>query len=85
MGLAGFATFTTRSDTEVILRLYERDGEDAVAQLDGMFAFVIQDGQNLFAARAPIGIKPLYYGRRGAGYAFASEIKALIDRAGQNE
>ncbi|MFC1491973.1 asparagine synthase B [Nitrospinota bacterium] len=72
------ATFTTRSDTEVILRLYERDGEDAVAQLDGMFAFVIQDGQNLFAARDPIGIKPLYYGRRGAGYAFASEIKALI-------
>lgn len=73
--------FTTRSDTEVVLRLFEREGAETVRRLDGMFAFVIQDGPQVFAARDPVGIKPLYYGRRGAGYAFASEIKALIGRA----
>ena len=70
--------FATGSDTEVILRLFEREREEVVAHLDGMFAFVIQEGPHVFAARDPIGIKPLYYGPRGAGYAFASEIKALI-------
>ena len=79
--MLGADHFITRSDTEVVLRLFEREGAETVRRLDGMFAFVIQDGAQVFAARDPVGIKPLYYGRRGAGYAFASEIKALIGRA----
>lgn len=68
----------TRSDSETILRLFEERSEQAVAQLDGMFAFVIADGEHVFAARDPIGIKPLYIGRNGSAWCFASEQKALV-------
>ncbi|MCE7985146.1 MAG: asparagine synthase B [Caldilinea sp. CFX5] len=68
----------TCTDTEVILRLYAKLGTDCVALLDGMFAFAILGGDDLFLARDPLGIKPLYtgLGSDGTRY-FASEIKAL--------
>jgi asparagine synthase (glutamine-hydrolysing) len=67
----------THTDTEVILRLYDRLGPECVALLDGMFAFAILSDGELFLARDPLGIKPLYLAARGASLYFASEIKAL--------
>ncbi len=72
--------FQTQSDSEVILHLYEELGPSCVTKLDGMFAFVLSDGHKIFAARDPLGIKPLYKGRdKEGGVWFASELKALID------
>jgi asparagine synthase (glutamine-hydrolysing) len=68
---------STRTDTEVIVHLYDRFGPQCVSMLDGMFAFAILDGDELFLARDPLGIKPLYIGTRGQTLFFASEIKAL--------
>lgn len=72
--------FSTRSDTEVIVHLYEDYGERCVEHLRGMFAFAIADGEKLFLARDRFGIKPLYYSvlRSGKLFLFASEIKALL-------
>lgn len=67
----------TTSDTEVIVHLYARFGASCVRLLDGMFAFAILDQGELFLARDPLGIKPLYYGRRDGVLCFASEISAL--------
>ena len=75
--LAGTHTFRTRSDSEATLHLYEELGDALPRQLDGMFAFAIADGKDLFLARDPIGIKPLYYGRREGHLVIASELKAL--------
>lgn len=72
------ARFRTRSDSEAILQLYLRARQRTASQLDGMYAFVLRDGDDLYVARDPLGIKPLYMGRRGGGWCFASEIKALI-------
>lgn len=69
--------FRTNSDTEVTLHLFEEEGEDSVSRLDGMFAFVVYDGGDIFVARDPLGIKPLYQGRKDGCLFFASEIKAL--------
>ncbi|MBA2570024.1 MAG: asparagine synthase B [Chloroflexi bacterium] len=82
--LIGRHTFVTTSDTEAILHLFEERGAETPAALGGMFAFAICDDENLFLARDPIGIKPLYYGRGvdTAGRpvtAFASEMKPLAD------
>ena len=71
--------FQTRSDSEVILHLYEEEGAGCVERLDGMFAFVLTDGQHVLAARDPLGIKPLYMGRVEGGLWFASELKGLIE------
>ncbi len=69
--------FKTTSDTEAVLHAYEDHGVKVVDLLDGMFAFVIADGKDLFAARDPIGIKPLYYAEENGGWWFSSELKAL--------
>lgn len=70
-------SFGTRNDSEAIVHLYEEHGPDTVSRLDGMYAFIIADGNDLFAARDPIGIKPLYYGKKNDAILFSSEIKAL--------
>jgi asparagine synthase (glutamine-hydrolysing) len=75
------ARFESHSDSEVILHAYRRSGTNAVAELDGMFAFVRQDGERILAARDRVGIKPLYMGRIDGRLCFASEIKALAGRA----
>jgi asparagine synthase (glutamine-hydrolysing) len=73
--------FRTQSDSESALALYVERGTECVSDLDGMFAFALADGDDLFVARDPIGIKPLYFGRVDGNYMFASEIKVLIDIA----
>ena len=72
--------FRTRSDTEVILHLYEKIGLRFVERLTGMFALAIWDArqQMLVLARDRIGIKPLYYHVGLAHIVFASEMKALL-------
>ncbi|MBL8200270.1 MAG: asparagine synthase (glutamine-hydrolyzing) [Chromatiales bacterium] len=72
--------FRTRTDTEVILRLYERYGAGAISKLNGMFAFALWDGRarKLLLVRDHAGIKPLYYWTDGTRLLFASEIKALL-------
>jgi asparagine synthase (glutamine-hydrolysing) len=72
--------FRTTSDTEVLLALFSREGEHMLSRLRGMFALAIWDTQSreLFLARDPYGIKPLYYVRTGHGFLFASQVKALL-------
>jgi asparagine synthase (glutamine-hydrolysing) len=75
--LEGRHLFQTRSDTEVLLHLYEEDHEDMFDQLDGMFAIALAGPGGLVLARDPLGIKPLYYGRKGGIFYAASELKAF--------
>ncbi|MDF0665624.1 MAG: asparagine synthase (glutamine-hydrolyzing) [Nitrospira sp.] len=74
-------TFSTQSDTEVIVHLYEEMGHDCVHRLRGMFAFAIWDGHKdeLYLARDRVGKKPLYYAIANETLYFASEIQALYD------
>lgn len=80
--------FSTHTDTEVILHLYEEMGARCVERLNGMFAFAIWDEprQTLLLARDRIGQKPLFYRMHEGELLFASEIKALLaaDRVERN-
>jgi len=71
--------FKTKTDTEVIVHLYEDYGADCVNHLRGMFAFVIWDSNNkkLFCARDRFGIKPFYYFLDNKKFVFGSELKVL--------
>ncbi|MGH9358378.1 MAG: asparagine synthase (glutamine-hydrolyzing) [Terriglobia bacterium] len=75
--------FYTRSDTEVIVHLYEEHGSDCVHKLRGMFAFAVLDErhQTLLLARDRLGIKPAHYAVTGDGLIFGSEIKAILAAA----
>ena len=73
--------FHTTSDTEVLLALFAAEGEAMLPRLRGMFAFAIWDTllSELFVARDPYGIKPLYYGKTiDGGFIVASQVKALL-------
>jgi asparagine synthase (glutamine-hydrolysing) len=72
--------YTTRSDTETIIHLYEEYGADCVQHLRGMFAFAIWDSRKrrLFCARDRLGVKPFYYRQSDETFLFSSEIKSLL-------
>jgi asparagine synthase (glutamine-hydrolysing) len=70
----------TASDTEVILRLYEREGIACLRKLNGMFAIAIDDAREdaMYLVRDRIGVKPLYFADDGGRAIFASELKAML-------
>jgi asparagine synthase (glutamine-hydrolysing) len=77
--------FLTQSDTEILVHAWEEWGEECLSELRGMFAFALLDLRGrfataplLFLARDPLGIKPLYYTQTAEGFAFASEVRALL-------
>jgi len=74
--------FSTRTDTEVLVHLYERDGLNFAREMSGMFAFALWDARRrrLVLGRDPLGIKPLFYARRGESLTFGSEVKAILAR-----
>src|SRR5579883_628347 len=72
--------FSTQSDTEVLVHLYEQEGVEGIGRLRGMFAYCIWDARarRIFLARDRFGKKPLYYAAFGEGLYFASELKGLL-------
>lgn len=73
-------SFSTMSDTEVLLTAYMHWGEDCVNRLNGIFAFAVWDKRNrtVFMARDRIGVKPFFFYRYNSGLIFASEVKTLL-------
>ena len=72
--------FTTQSDTEVILRMYEEMGENCVHHFNGQWAFAIWDArkERLFLSRDRLGVRPLFYTSANQAFLFGSEVKALF-------
>lgn len=72
--------FSTHTDTEVIVHLYEEHGDDFLPLLDGMFGLAVLDTprRRLLLARDRCGMKPLYYAHSPSGFLFGSEIKAVL-------
>ena len=72
--------FRGRSDTEVLVECFAREGERVLPRLNGIFAFAVWDAarRELFLARDALGVKPLYFHEGPRGVAFASELKALV-------
>lgn len=72
--------FSTDTDTEVLVHLYEEKGQDLLGDLRGMFAFALwdRDDRKLLLARDHLGQKPLYWARHGQRFWFASEIKSIL-------
>ena len=73
--------FHSKTDSEIVLHLYEEKGEECLEDLNGMFAFAIWDDKKkkLFAARDRLGIKPFYYYYKDGIFLFGSEIKAILE------
>lgn len=89
-------TFDTTCDTEVVLKAYHKWKEESVKKLNGIFAYAVFDvkSKKLFAVRDRIGVKPLFYSKKGGLFAFASrietlllidEIKSVVDEEGLSE
>lgn len=80
----GHGFLTRNSDTEALLTAYMEWGPDCVYRFNGIYAFAIWDeaGQSLFMARDRLGVKPLFYTRRGGSFIFGSEIKAILAHPG---
>jgi asparagine synthase (glutamine-hydrolysing) len=78
--IRGGHRFSSHTDTEVLVHLYEDHGEAMVSRLRGMFAFAIWDTRKrqLFCARDRVGKKPLFWARQGSRFWFASELQALL-------
>jgi asparagine synthase (glutamine-hydrolysing) len=76
--------FATRSDTEVLVHLYEEHGDGFLERLRGMFALALWDSRRrrLLLARDRFGIKPLYYRHLDGTLSFASELKAMLEQPG---
>lgn len=74
-------SFYTHSDSEVLVHLYEEEGENMLPKLRGMFSFIIYNrlDSSLFIARDYFGIKPIYYGIFPGSFIFGSEIKSFLD------
>ncbi len=72
--------FASDCDTEVLLRLFALDGPAMLERLNGIFTFAVWDDrdQRLFVARDRLGVKPLYWARRGDLVLFGSELKSLL-------
>ena len=78
--------FRTTCDSEVIVKLWEERGTDFCNMLDGVFAFVLIDGDKFMAGRDPIGVKPMYYGYDSEGLMYiSSEMKAIADQCEKME
>ena len=71
-------SFSTTSDTEVVLRAYMELGEACLNLFNGIFAFAVWDGNKLFVARDRMGVKPFFYAERDGHFIFASSVSALL-------
>ena len=76
--------FKSKSDTEVLIHLYDEYGHKMLNKINGIFAFAIWDHpkEELFVARDGLGVKPLYYTQNNDGFLFASEVKAILKDTG---